>query len=577
MAGLILCIGVGVLISTFNFAKRGVSCHQVPDETYITTQQQYIEHTQKSLQQLLEPLVGYGKVKVTVSASFNLQDERVVSHKVIPNSAIVSQETITRAQQLDQPYQIQRQFVFSTQDTESTQVLGKLEQQHISVVIDGNTRSGDKGIYQARSAQEMKYYTSLIKNAVGYNPDRGDTLEVLNMPFVEKASGHFPWVNVVRFLMILSVALLCLCLLLWVLQQNKSNNNGTTEKAGVSFLSIIQKAIEKDIYIPLAVIKNWIYMPELKNSDWTGTQKVSILLLALSDKAVQQILSLLGDDEVRRITKTMASLGMITTKQAESVFEQFVQAMHGKTNLVGNQERVHQILSNSLTQNVPLHINPDLWRQLISIDNQFLADALQALSPEIAAFILYHQEADKSAQVLSFLPTSCAARIFTHLAHIGHISLASHYKLDKQAEEAVSSIIEQAQIQAGDKKASEILMKLNKAQGIEVVSALYEKEPDLAKKITRHLIKFHDIVRWSDENIRNLLRHVNRKTAVLALVGESPDVLQCIARNIPPQTWAELQQQIQGQKNISRDTVQMAQAKIVSIAQELLAQKQLHI
>ena len=251
--------------------------------------------------------------------------------------------------------------------------------------------------------------------------------------------------------------------------------------------------------------------------------------------------------------------------------------MQGKTNLIGNQERVHQILSNSLSQDLSLHTNPDLWRQLETIDDQFLADALQGLSSEIAAFILYHQEADKAAQILAYLPTVSSARILTHLAHIGHVSLATHYKLDKQAEDAVKSIIEQAQIQSGDKKASEILTRLSKAQETEVVSALYQKEPDLAKKITRHLMKFHDIMHWSDENIRVLLRHIGKQTAVLALVGEGPEMLQCIARNVPPQTWAELQQRIQDRKDASEDDIEMAREKIISVAQELLSQKQLHI
>ena len=575
VSGLILLIGLGMALCSFNFSK--MPCEEKNDITYTTAQQQYVQHIQQSLQQLLEPLVGYGKVKATVSASFNLKNQRIVDHKIIPNSAIVSQETITRTQEIEQPYQIQRRFVFSTQDTESTEVLGKLEQQHISVVIDGNTRLGDNGIYQARSAQEMQYYTNLIKNAVGYNPERGDTLEVLNMPFVAKSYSVLPWENIAKILIIVSIFLFIVCFLILGLRQDKGNTPLNTKESGTSCLQFIQKAIEKDIQVPLAVIKNWIYMPEVKNNEWTGTQKVSILLLALGDKAVQQILSQLGDDEVRKITKTMASLGLITMKQAEQVFEQFVQAMQGKTNLIGNQARVHQILSNSLSQDLSPHTNPDLWRQLETMDNQFLADMLQGVSSEIAAFILYHQEADKAAQILAYLPTTSSARILTHLAHIGHVSLTTHYKLDKQAEDAVKSIIEQAQIQAGDKKASEILKRLSKVQETEVVSALYQKEPDLAKKITRHLIKFHDIMCWSDDDIRTLLRHISKKIAVLALVGESPEMLQCVARNVPPQTWAELQQQIQDKKDSPENDVEMAREKIIAVAQELLSQRQLHI
>ena len=69
--GLVVCIGLGVLICTFDLSLKELPCKQMGNTAYTTAQEQYIQHTQESLQQLLEPLVGYGKVKVTVTASFN--------------------------------------------------------------------------------------------------------------------------------------------------------------------------------------------------------------------------------------------------------------------------------------------------------------------------------------------------------------------------------------------------------------------------------------------------------------------------------------------------------------------------
>ena len=580
VAGMVLCFGLGLLFLSVKCDKSPSQELKSSNKTYTAIQQQYIEHTQQSLQQLLEPIVGYGKVKVSVSAFFDLQDKQTIEHEVVPDSAVIESKTVTMresaADSHEQPYQTEVKYTFSTKDIINSQLLGSLEKQHISVVIDGNTRTGDKGIYQARSEQEMIQYTNLIKNAIGYNAARGDTLEVLNMPFSEKVQRQIPWADIAKFLIVLSLALLIVAICVLMCKSEKTSNSNYLYSSALSCLQIIQNAVEKNIHAPLAVIKNWIYMPEAKNNDWTGTQKVSILLLALSDKAVRQILSHLSDDEVRQITKTMASLGVITTKQAESVFEQFNQAMQGRTDLIGNQARVHQILSDTQSKNLPPHTNPDLWKQLASMDNQFLADSLQGLSAEMIAFILYHQEATKAAQILAYFSTASATRVLTHLAHIGHISLTTHYKLDKQAEAAVKMIIEQAQIQAGDKKASEILTRLNKTLETEVVSALYQNAPDLAKKITRHLMKFADIARWSDESVRVLLRHVSKQTAVQALINAPTEVSQAIARNVPPQVWSDLQRQIQSQQNTPQETVLSAQEKIIATAQELLSQKQLH-
>ena len=128
--------------------------------------------------------------------------------------------------------------------------MGVLKKQHISVLIDGNAPSKDHGIYQARTTQEMAYYTRLIKNAIGYNADRGDTLEVVNMPFsVGRSSPFITLPNLV--LMCFIVGLICLvsCLVLFLLYKEKSvSMKGYLPK--LTYLQLIQNTIEKNIHLP---------------------------------------------------------------------------------------------------------------------------------------------------------------------------------------------------------------------------------------------------------------------------------------------------------------------------------------
>ena len=549
----------------------------LPQQKYTSAQQEYIDTITSSLKDLLEPLVGYGKVKVSGSAVFDIQNQQTTVHEIVPNSAVVHQEVVfdTPPSVYERPQQRQVIYAFSTKDTLTTNVMGVLKKQHISVLIDGNAPSKDHGIYQARTTQEMAYYTRLIKNAIGYNADRGDTLEVVNMPFsVGRSSPFITLPNLVLICFIVGLICLVSCLVLFLLYKEKSvSMKGYLPK--LTYLQLIQNTIEKNIHLPLTVIKNWIYMPEEKNGDWTGTQKVSILLLALSDKSVRQILTHLNDDEVRKITKTMSSLGLITARQAERVFEQFNQAMHGRTDLIGNQTRVHQILNNTLSKNIPPHTNPDLWADLSTLDSQILAEYLNGVSPEITAFILYHQDTTKAARIIPYLPAQYAAQVLMHLSHIGHVSMSTHYKLEKQAEDAVKNILDRSQLQAGDKKASEILAQLKKPQESDIVSALYQQAPDLAKRITRRLMRFGDIAHWSDDAIRTLLQHTTKQVATDALTGADSIVQQAIQRNVPPEVWNELFAQISTNR-IAREVVQSAQDKIVTIAHELLAQGKIH-
>lgn len=53
----------------------------------------------------------------------------------------------------------------------------------VAVLIDGNTTP--EGEYVARTETEMEQYVALVKSAIGYDGERGDVVEVVNLQFAE--------------------------------------------------------------------------------------------------------------------------------------------------------------------------------------------------------------------------------------------------------------------------------------------------------------------------------------------------------------------------------------------------------
>lgn len=64
---------------------------------------------------------------------------------------------------------------------------GEVKKLSVAVLVDGTYTTDDKGAktYQARSAQELEQITALVKSAVGFDERRGDTVEVVNLPFAD--------------------------------------------------------------------------------------------------------------------------------------------------------------------------------------------------------------------------------------------------------------------------------------------------------------------------------------------------------------------------------------------------------
>ncbi|HIC81010.1 MAG TPA: flagellar M-ring protein FliF [Kiloniellaceae bacterium] len=64
---------------------------------------------------------------------------------------------------------------------------GLVRRLSVAVMVNGKSVTGEEGqtTYEARTPEEMEKIASLVRSAVGYDEVRGDTIEVVEMPFVE--------------------------------------------------------------------------------------------------------------------------------------------------------------------------------------------------------------------------------------------------------------------------------------------------------------------------------------------------------------------------------------------------------
>ncbi len=68
---------------------------------------------------------------------------------------------------------------------------GVIRRLSVAVLVDGTYRQGEEGAaeYQARPQDEMNQLTALVRSAVGFSAERGDTVEVVNMRFASEEGG----------------------------------------------------------------------------------------------------------------------------------------------------------------------------------------------------------------------------------------------------------------------------------------------------------------------------------------------------------------------------------------------------
>ena len=215
----------------------------------------------KKIEDLLSKTLGYGKVRAQVSA--DLDFDRVTTNSEIydPESQVVrsTQSTSEDASNADgagggvsvtnnlpgntppaaagsannKSTRTEETVNYEINKTVRSQVResGSVKRLSVAVVVDGAYSAAADGTqtYQDRSAEEMEKIKSLVRSAVNLDTNRGDTLEVMNMRFVQAEAGKsdaaapemlmgLPKADLLRMVQTLTLAIIGLLVVLLVVR-----------------------------------------------------------------------------------------------------------------------------------------------------------------------------------------------------------------------------------------------------------------------------------------------------------------------------------------------------------------------
>jgi len=538
------------------------------NEQFLILQKKYEQNLEQSIINLLEPLAGRGKVRVSAKIELNLKNAQT-KHRTetqnLPNEQLIANTSLYT-------------------DVSEKHIQNSIQKQHIGIVVDGNVSNDTQHIYQPRSQRELNAYFRLVQSAVGYDPQRGDTLEIQNIPFSFHQST--PQIQK-KYAFLLALILAIMAFLLFLLGLSGCEKNAPTQQqkptpfSAEKFNQILQYPDRA-----AAVFKNWIYLPASdKSSDWAPIQKVGIALLTADEDFVRQILIALDDEEVRQLSKTMATLGVIPPQESARILNELYEAMFIGSTVIGNPVRAQQILKKSTKQNTSF-IQPDwqsvhqiLWQELEDIPTIALAQKLDGIPAETAAYILYQLSAQKAAETIPHFAPQKTNQILIHLSHIGQVRSETNKKMAEEALACAQQILDNLHTPSGTEKTSEILAQLkNTTTEKDIIQNLAHKEPSLAKKLSAQLIRFDDLAKWQANDIRTLLKNTPRTTVLKALIDAPKSIVKQIQDNVPSQVWQALEKEIHEQKDkISSDAITQARNHLVEIARALLQQGKIEI
>jgi flagellar M-ring protein FliF len=214
-----------------------------------------------SIEEMLERIVGLGKARAEVSADIDL--DRVTTNDEIFNpdgQVIRSTQTIeeqstsndadqrasvsvsenlpdatqtpsTAATTTDSSGRTEQIVNYEISKTIRTHIRegGSIKRLSVAVLVDGIYKPGEADApptYEPRSDEELAKLTELVKGAVGFNADRGDSVQVVNMAFapvevegpMEDAGFSLPGIDMMKILEIVVIGFVSVLVILFVLK-----------------------------------------------------------------------------------------------------------------------------------------------------------------------------------------------------------------------------------------------------------------------------------------------------------------------------------------------------------------------
>ncbi|ATX82919.1 flagellar M-ring protein FliF [Mariprofundus ferrinatatus] len=191
-------------------------------QTYQEYQMSFERRMEERLTRMLEQIVGAGQAVVRVSAEINREHVEQSNQIFNPDEAVLRSESVIEesrrasdrrasgipgvasntpgAQQADasQPQEEagRKEHISSFEISSTTEKriipFGEVEKLSVAVLVGGNVATQEDGssTMTPRSQDELKSIRGLVEKAMGYNEDRGDSLEVQSMSLVDISSNE---------------------------------------------------------------------------------------------------------------------------------------------------------------------------------------------------------------------------------------------------------------------------------------------------------------------------------------------------------------------------------------------------
>jgi flagellar motor switch protein FliG len=318
-----------------------------------------------------------------------------------------------------------------------------------------------------------------------------------------------------------------------------------------------------------------------EQSALTGVRKAAILLSALGEDAVAPILRNLPEEDLERITEEVAQMGQVPMETTVQVLEEYQSMLTAQEhNAVGGQDVAVRLLVKAFGENGAKKMIERLAQAeesksfkietLKKADPQQLARFLVGEHSQTKALILGHLDAKQASALLMKLEPEVRADCVRRLANLGNFSPEVAAKVSVVLNRRLRSVGDQTRKSGnGFRSIAELMNRLDPVSAKEILENIEREEPKLAISIRDLMFTFDNFLEVPEQEMRELMNSIDKKTLMVALKGASEDVRSHFYRTMSSRAVEMMKEDSEVMGPVRGKDVAKAQAEIVAIARKL--------
>jgi flagellar motor switch protein FliG len=315
----------------------------------------------------------------------------------------------------------------------------------------------------------------------------------------------------------------------------------------------------------------------------SGARKAAVLLMAVGETLAREILRVLPEQDVQRLTEELADLRGVTPEISAEVLEQFWELLdsqsfliHGGLDYAGRllvdtfgKQRGEDMLMLVRRSQEAAHGN---LAQLQRTDPQQLGKLLDSEHPQTIALVLAHMDPRRASMVLDNLSDEHKVVSIQRLAEMRQFSPEMAQKVAHILHRRLESVGDTARKSySGYKAVADLLNRLNAEEAKKILEAIEEGQPELALSIRNLMFTFEDLVTVPPASIREIIAGVDKRQLALALRGANEELRAQIFKSMSSRAVEMLKEDMEVLGPVRSREVAQAQQEILNLARRLEA------